>query len=103
MTYEKGSVEIKAQPIVTSLEGKDMFYLFPNVTSLWIEVDDTKMTPIHIDVEGFPYLKTITIHHPKSVSFKDCPSLESATMRNAGSEYNLKSIEGCPQLTVYKQ
>lgn len=104
LTYERGDVTITAEPkIQTSLTGQELFYLFPNVTSLFLQIDPNKKdpdNPIHIDVEGFPYLNTITIEYAQSVGFKNCPELTTATIRNKASIYKGYTKENCPKLTV---
>lgn len=104
LTYERGDVKIEASPkIQTSLTGKELFYLFPNVTSLYLQIDQNKKdpeNPIHIDVEGFPYLKDVTIEYAQSVRFKGCPSLTTATIRNKADNYKGYTKEDCPNLTT---
>lgn len=107
LTYERGDVTITAEPkIQTSLRGEELFYLFPNVTKLFLQIDQNKKdpdNPIHIDVEGFPYLKDVTIEYAQSVGFKKCPSLTTATIRNKASNYKGYTKEDCPNLTTVNE
>ena len=103
-SYERGEVNITASPkICTSLNGNELASLFPGATKIYLQVTQNNVDPnkpIHIDVEGFAYLTDITIEYAQSVSFKSCPNLVTATIRNKASNYKGYTVSECPKLTV---
>ena len=103
-SYERGEVNITASPkICTSLNGTELASLFPGATTIYLQVSQNIVdseNPIHIDVEGFDYLTTVTIEYAQSVSFNNCPNLVTATIRNKASNYKGYTVSECPKLTV---
>lgn len=101
-SYEK-DVNITASPkICTSLIGTDLVSLFPGATNIYLQVSQNYVdgnNPIHVDIEGFLYLKTVTIEYAQSVKLKNCPNLTKATFQNPSSIFNVNnvSVENCPK------
>lgn len=101
-SYEKKDVTITASPkICTSLKGTDLVSLFPGATNIYLQISQNnvdKNNPIHVDIEGFDNLLSVTIEYAQSVKLKDCLKLATATFRNPSDIFSGAIVENCPVL-----
>ena len=97
-------VIMRETPKIThSLTGKDLQTLFPNATSVYIQIEAVEKIPeenkpIRIDVDTLPYLTSLTIEYAHIVTITNCENLTSVSFPNPSSYFTGATITDCPNL-----